>query len=240
MTLVACQQFDQERTVPTGPDGKDQLRSDIQTDPCDPSAVILPEECENQVYTPPAIYYDSTEATGILASTSFDPEGVTPVGEASTGLVFCPRSFESSGDTQLTSPTTGWTYQFHSGGTFIMDLSQSALFYWVGQAVYNWPAGPNNGWWTAWNVTQSRKTEIFVAQGRGICTAGTSGQLNISIIRYYGVEVRDEKVNPVSDGSSGGSGTLPNGCRSEYVVIEVDYGDGIWHEVWRGYAIICE
>jgi hypothetical protein len=39
------------------------------------------------------------------------------------------------------------------------------------------------------------------------------------------------------DGSSGGGGME---CSTEYIEIQVDYGDGNWITIWEGWATVCE
>jgi len=42
------------------------------------------------------------------------------------------------------------------------------------------------------------------------------------------------------NGGSGGGGGNGN-CHTEYIVVEINYGDGTgWHTLWEGYATVCE
>jgi hypothetical protein len=53
----------------------------------------------------------------------------------------------------------------------------------------------------------------------------------------------EECVDDGDDGSGGGGddggGTPPTSCHSEYIYIDVDYGDGNWITVWEGWAQVC-
>ncbi len=195
------------------------------------------------MYYPTTFYFDSLNADADLSAgeISADSLAVAPA-EETTAYAFCDRSvYSPSLPWTISQRFSGETYSGYSSGTWNLDLWASGLYYLAGQGVYNWPAGPYEGFWDARNVFTLAQAYVFISQGRGACYLRPVRpgvyQKGIRFFQFYGVQVKDQQIRSSSSGGGGGTG---GSCSFEFVIVEIDYGDGTgWHELWRGYAKVC-
>ena len=205
-----------------------------------------PPDCETQIIKDPScpqdpppthiryqVYFEqlSAESDDTLSSSSyaFDEESAP-----------CPRWIAGFTTGITRDPHTGYFYSFASSGTWTIDWVASAVYLSSGQAIYNWPQGGGDGSWPAVNQTLGQSgAKIWIRQARGVCLAVNS----VSFIQFYGVRVEDPNLRREDEspgGGGGGGGGGGDDCTSEWIIVEVDYGDGTgWHTLWQGYATVC-
>ena len=192
--------------------------------------VIPGPECNDSggTYTTYSVTFDSLDADTALTADTYNTD---------PSMANCPSDLWGSTTGRVTNPQTGDLYQFSSNGHWVLDLGQSWILLPSSQAVYLWPQSPT-GWWPGFNISNgSTAARIKVASARAVCHGGGS----VSFIRFYGVQVLDDNLRQTSDGGGGGDGGgTPPGCEWQYIVVEIDHGDGTWHELWSGMALVCE
>ena len=49
-----------------------------------------------------------------------------------------------------------------------------------------------------------------------------------------------EPQDRCSGGGGGGGSNQGLTCEQQWIIVEIDYGDGVWHVYWEGYAKVCE
>jgi hypothetical protein len=67
-----------------------------------------------------------------------------------------------------------------------------------------------------------------------------NGQVHVAFgPEFYDVNARYPRRRNASTGGGSGGGTYE--CHEEYVIVEINYGDGTgWHVLWEGNAMVCE
>lgn len=221
---------------------------------------LPPPDCETQIipdpscpppetYEPTVLYYDSLR---IVQGDAIDAGPAIPnpelfVSPAENPAILCPRSWSGIVGVTVPDEISSNFYRVTSHGTWIMDFIRSIPYLATSAAVYNWPRGPRpGGYWDATRQFDGRPAEVFISQMVGTCSivADPSGaRVRVTPEWAMGVRIKDPQNRRTSDGDGGGSGggTAPEGCRWEFIIIEVNYGDGTgWHELWSGNALVCD
>ncbi len=167
----------------------------------DCSIQIIPDpECTTQGgsgSSPYLAYFDSLDGYGPLtvgSSTSLDLSASSA----------CPATVTGSTVATTRDPNSGYDYQFNSSGTWTMDVLQSLPLLSFSQAIYNWPPGPGDGSWFAFNLdVAGGPAKIWVQQAKAMC-AGTNGYVSLTFFVFYGVRVEDPNIHGGGGGSGGG------------------------------------
>jgi hypothetical protein len=172
----------------------------------------------------------------LVEDTSQTTSGNPPASYSWSG---CPSYIAGSayGTVYVTNPSGGKTsVTFLSWGiwSWHSDLGPN-------RARYNWPPG-------YWDAVDGSGIEVQVGSAEGTCRVNDRGNVYVALgPKYYHVNARFPRrrgYTPTSGGGGSGGGGGGGGgttCREEYVVVEVNYGDGTgWHVIWEGLAIVCE
>jgi hypothetical protein len=212
-------------------------QSNPPPDDCNPMGDPRPEcnpEPPPPQYMTYEVWVDSIPVDLQLSASSYeeDPESAP-----------CPRWITGLVQAQARDPHSGHWYSFPSTGTWTIDWVASIPYLSSSQAIYNWPQGGGDGSWPAYNLSlQAGGAKIWVTKARGFCPAPNSVQFFL----FYGVRVEDPNIRRPGDGGgaggtpTGGGGTDPSDCRDEWIIIEINYGDGTgWHTWWEGWARVC-
>lgn len=194
------------------------------------------------------MYFDSLDGSSetIYREIPSDSAAYFTQAPPSGQYTICDRTLTGSFNNLVDLPGTAVTYGVRSVGTWTMDLWASAFM--SSQAKYNWPVGPvADGYWPAYNLNTQNRTYVKIEQALAQCDIlqGPNGRLwlGTKFIRFYGVRARDNqmRVRPGSDDGNVPGGGTPPGCTWDWVILEIDYGDGTgWHELWEGWARICD
>ena len=212
-------------------------QSNPPPDDCDPMGDPRPEcnpEPPPPQYIPYEVWFDNVETDLDLSASAYEEDPETAP---------CPRWIDGFLTATARDPHTGYFYSFPSSGRWTIDWVKSIPYLPSGQAIYNWPQGGGDGSWPAHNVSLGKGgAKIWVDEGRAFCAAVN----NLHFFVFYGVRVEDPNIRRPEDGgggggggAGGGGGTDPSDCTTEWVILEVDYGDGIWHTLWEGWARVC-
>lgn len=104
------------------------------------------------------------------------------------------------------------------------------------RARYNWPPG-------YWPAIDGSGIQIQISAADGTCRVAPGGLTYVSFTRYHHVNARFPRrrgYTLTGGGGGGGDGGGSGQCRQEWVIVEVNYGDGSgWHVIWEGYATVC-
>jgi hypothetical protein len=142
----------------------------------------------------------------------------------------CPSYVVGMARVTLSIPTP-------NGGTRSATIWSSGTWSWLFdtgpmQARYNWPPG-------YWPTNDGSGVEVQVGSADGSCRGDPDGLVHVSFTKFYHVNSRYPRRRG-SQYTGGDDGSGDTGCRTEYIVVEINYGDGTgWHELWEGWAQIC-
>ncbi len=143
----------------------------------------------------------------------------------SSSYVSCPPGFTKyrvvatllpPGEAPLTIVSSGWW------GIIYGELADP-------YGRYQWPGG-------FWPAIDGSGREAKIGTADAVCRvfARPGGfTINVSFFRYNEVEIRYPPTPGGGEGGGGGGGG--GGCVDEWIIIEIDYGDGTgWHTWWEG------
>ncbi len=174
-----------------------------------------------------AAYYPELqgEATVIYES-AMDQASLT------SGAVVCPAFVTDFLVMAQVTPASGSPFYITSTGTWYLTQLYGNPSY----GLYRWPPG-------RWAAMDMSGRTVSIQSALGVCTAYIDYARRVAGIRvnyghFYGVV-----IYPPLSPASGGTGAGGNGsnCHNEYIVIEINIGDGTgWHVWWEGWARVCE
>lgn len=120
-----------------------------------------------------------------------------------------------------------------------VTISTTGTWSWWGEdgpssAMYNWPPG-------YWPAVDGSGAEVSIGTAHGNCYPLTAGMVAVRLgppFRWVNARWprRRGEISPTSGGGGGGG----DSCQMEYIIVEINYGDGTgWHELWEGWASVC-
>jgi hypothetical protein len=122
---------------------------------------------------------------------------------------------------------------FVSSGVWEFIMSQIYPFPWT---QYRWPSG-------FWDAVDGSGRSISVGTADATCSGFVSPDgrwgIRVNFYAFHDVEIRRPRGGQQQTGGGGdtGGGT----CHDEWLVLEINYGDGTgWHELWEGWGQVCE
>ncbi len=178
-------------------------------------------------------YYETLNGN---ASVDYDLGYAEAPSYADGALATCPPGFQGwllpANATDDGDPY-GRPLPFVSSGWWGMVFSQLYPFPFT---RYVWPDG-------FWDATDGSGRSISIGTGDASCAAiiypdGRVG-VRVNFYAFHDIEIRRPRTGEQSTGGGGdgGGGT----CYQEWLVLEINYGDGTgWHVLWEGWGEVCQ